>query len=146
MVLLQHSDYSLLTKEYLVKEVWSPSQTKHWPSDTYKLQFGTDTTEPRLPAATRSNEAHIAQKVVSYFTTVLTDVSTKTENLWLLAKTRHASNSKSAFPTVTQQQFLQLQLLAVSTRMIGDLDFLCSTARCTVPSTNINNMHEYICV
>ena len=146
MVLLQHSDYSLLTKEYLVKEVWSPSQGKHWPSDTYKRQFGTDTTQPRLPAATSSNEAHIVQKVVSYFTSVLTDVSTKTEILLLLAKARHATNSMSAFPTVTQQQFLQLRLIAVATRMIGDLDYLFSTARCTVPSANTKNMHEYICV
>ena len=147
MVLLQHSDYSLLTKEYLVKEVWSPSQGKHWPSDTYKRQFGTDTTQPRLPAATRSNEAQIPQKVVSYFTTVLTDVSTKTKNLWLLAKARHASNSKLAFPTVTQQQFLRLQLLAVATWMIGDLDFLVQLrdAPCrTLTWTICMNIYIYI--
>ena len=111
---------------------------------TYTLQFGSHTTEPRLPAATGSNEVHILQNFSPTFASVLSDGSNRTKALWMFTKARHATNSKSAFPTVTQQQFLQLQLLAVATRMIGDLDFLCSTARCTVPSANTNNMHEYI--
>ena len=129
-----------------VKEVWSTSTNQNNIIQvTCTMQFGTNTTQPWLPAATRSNEAHILKNCSPTFASVLYDGSTKTQDLWLLAKAHHA-NSKSAFPTVTQQQFLQLQLLAVTTWMIGDLDFLCSTARCTQPSTK----HEqyawiYIC-
>ena len=76
---------------------------------TYTLQFGTNTTQPRLPAATRSNEAHILQNFSPTFVSVFSDGSTKTKDLWLLAKPCHA-NSKTVFPTVIQQQFQQLQL------------------------------------
>ena len=40
-----------------VQEVWSPPTNQNIIQATYTLQFGTNTTQPRLPAATRNNEA-----------------------------------------------------------------------------------------
>ena len=102
---------------------------------TYTLQFGTNTTHPRLPAATRSNEAHISKNCSPTFASVLSDGSTKTENSVAACKSTPCYQFQvSVFPQ-SPNKFLQFQLFAVAMWMIGDLDFLCSTARCTQPST-----------
>ena len=119
-----------------VKEVWSTSTNQNNIIQvTCTMQFGTNTTQPWLPAATRSNEAHILKNCSPTFASVLSDGSTKTENSVAACKsTPRYQFQVSVFPQ-SPNKFLQFQLFAVAMWMIGDLDFLCSTARCTQPST-----------